>query len=84
MLNSDFWPVTSRSAAVKATYSEKLDWERAKCVFNASVEPGMVSTRAERDEIILMLDVFELFGDQRLDFVDVFANTLVLSCRRAI
>lgn len=79
-LNSDVWPITSRPAAVESAYTEKLDWERAECTFNASVEPGMIPARAERDEIVLVLDVFELLRDHRLDFVDVVVSALVLSC----
>lgn len=40
----------------------------------------MIPARAERDEIILVLDILELFRDQRFDFVDVVVSALVLSC----
>lgn len=56
----------------------------AEYTFNASVKPCMISPGSQGDEIVFVLDVLELFGDQRLVLVDVSPDAAVLGCRGAI
>lgn len=49
---------------------------------NSSIEPRMVSTRAKRNKILLVLDVFLFRIVQRIVVLDIVPNAAVLRLRR--
>jgi hypothetical protein len=53
-------------------------------MLDASVEPSMISTRTQSDEIFLMLDVLDLLRNQSGIFFDVITDAAILGLGRTV
>jgi len=58
--------------------------KNVECMIDAPIEPCMISTGAECDEVLLVLDIIHLGSVERLVGLEVIANTAVLRFGRTI
>lgn len=66
------------------THAHETKGHSTERMLDASVEPSMISTRTQSDEIFLMLDVLDLLRNQSGIFFDVITDAAILGLGRTI